>query len=702
MTSYLGRVGIAFATIFFAASVQAQPLDQWRSLFPGEPYICWQKRSPWTPLDRNQSPPEGVERVQPLHAAMGTNEYESTSFVVTNLSDEAMTFDLACDAGDVAITLRQAVWVTVNDGTEINDALSLIDDGRVVIASGESLEIWLTLHTDHVTPGKRQQSVTVTPQGFAPRTIDIEVDVHDVALPRRLPLAVFYWDEIVATWDSLPPPLVEAYMADMKSHYVNHAYVHPDPLPRLAVDSSGKLATDYGELDITLDGYAPLDAQRFIFFWAANTFLEPTGDWAASHPESVGRPQFMSEPWKQLFRQWLNEWVAHLKDRGIGYDRFVMHPYDERSGPEVLAVLKLIEEVDANIQTAFNGTIHTAQDVEKFAPHVDVWIPHLYPYLDRGGINGYLIQTVALEPNTTYTYSFQGKNGSSAIYFDLIFNGSTSRYAQLLDAAMWRQATTTFTTTADTTQVQIRYFPTIGNKTILIDDVVLQSESGTNLVVNGDMEEGQPPHGWNTSSAELVVNRTDAYAGRQCVQVTNIPLKHNPAKDAAKRLLGHADGQALWTYANPPVGLPSKTSPYVYYRLPVWTCWQERMTGYSTWTYKNARWDSEGIGPNWGLVYRSNDDACPPHVSRRELVVPSKRWEACREGVEDYAYLHMLREAIDEAQSRGADTTTIEQATNVLHDRPAQVLASDTDISLADQAKVQIMQAIESLSPKQP
>lgn len=695
----------AGATPYAASATAATPqevIDPWRARFPDEPYVCWQKKSPWDGLDKLQTPPAGVAPLKKISVDMGKNEYESASFVLTNLSDKPMTFEITCDSvGDIATTLRKAVWVTLNDGSQVNDALSLIDDGRVVIPSGESLEIWITLHSNHVEPGQYKQTIHVLPQGLEGRAVDIDVDVHDVSLPERLPLAVFYWDELVAAW--MTPELTKAYMTDLKNHYVNGVNVHPWPLPRLAVDAEGQLVTDYAKLDRTLDGYKTLAPQRFIFFWAAEACLEPTGDWSSAHPESKGRPEFMTDEWKRLFREWLTGWVAHMKERGIGYDGFVMHPYDERGGPEVQAMIKLIKEVDPNIPVLFNGAFgRTVEELENnIAPYVDAWAPHLYRYLDAGGVNGCLSQTVSLEPGTAYTLSFYGKNGGAAIYYDLIFDGATNRHAQMLDAADWRQATFSFTTASDTSQVQVRFFPTLGNKTVLIDDVVLRSSPGSDLVVNGDMEAGRPPRGWQTTSAKVVADRKNPHSGRQCAKVTNIPLKNNPAKEAAKRLLAMPEDKSLWTYANPPTGLPAKASPYHFYRLPVWRAWKEGMTGFSNWTYKGGRWDSTGKGANWGMVYLTGVEDCPAQVSKQERVVPSKRWEASREGVEDYAYLHLLRSAINDS-SLPPLSSALRKAKKVLAYWTDKVVkeADNDQAELADKAKAQIMKAISALSSK--
>ena len=701
---------LAAAAAPWVAADNAQPtgegesaqgiIRRWQSLFPDASYVCWQKRSPWDGLDKLQLPPAEVQALQTISVDMGRNEYESTSFVLTSLSDKPVEFKITaapCRPRGVSATLRKAIRVAAYDGTKVNDALSLIDNGRVVIPPGESLEIWVTLHGDNAAAGTYEQLINISSRGLPSRSVRIAVTVHDVSLPERMPLTGFYWEAIVPTWPDLTAEVIEAHMRDLKNHYVDHANIHPEAVPRFAVDGKGRLITDYAVLDQTLDAYKTLNPKRFIFFWNAGDYLEPSGDSGAAHPGSRGRPKFLTPAWKALFREWLGKWVAHMKARGIGYDAFIMHPYDERLDANVIGVARLIKEVSPEILVLVNPYGNTVEQVEAISPYVDACAPYLYNYTDAGGVNGYIGQVVPLEPDTAYTYSFHFRNGTANLYYELIFNGSTARRAELLDSADWRQETWRFTTGPDTTQVQVNFYPTVGNRTVFIDDVVLRSDSGANLVVNGDMETGDPPESWMTGAAEtggaipavVVAHAANPHSGRQCAEITNIPGPPSPAKEAARRLR-----RFFWIYAHPP-GSPVKAHPYQYYRAPVWRIWKEGMTGSGVWKYRGARWDGSGKGFNWGMVYRSDTADCPADVSRRELVVPGKRWEAIREGVEDYAYLYLLEQAARD----GAPGADAKKARALLAFWTEAVLKSEDDPRLAGEAKKRIMEALVEMSP---
>jgi hypothetical protein len=122
------------------------------------------------------------------------------------------------------------------------------------------------------------------------------------------------------------------------------------------------------------------------------------------------------------------------------------------------------------------------------------------------------------------------------------------------------------------------------------------------------------------------------------------------------------------------------------------------MGGYSVWKYGGGRWDSTGKSANWGLVYRTDEVGCPPEVSKRELVVPGKRWEATREGVEDYAYLYLLKRAISD-HPRGADSQAAREKEKLLAFWPEEVQEKADNPLLADEAKRQIIKAILDSSP---
>lgn len=111
-------------------------------------------------------------------------------------------------------------------------------------------------------------------------------------------------------------------------------------------------------------------------------------------------------------------------------------------------------------------------------------------------------------------------------------------------------------------------------------------------------------------------------------------------ESAAKLELIKNSGKTVWMYeccAN-----VKHQSPLGYYRAQAWLAWHHGMTGIGFWSYCTSQddpWFLPSLRHDYLLVYPGNG------------VVNSKRWEAVRDGVEDYGALAMLRDAV---QSKAA------------------------------------------------
>ena len=79
-------------------------------------------------------------------------------------------------------------------------------------------------------------------------------------------------------------------------------------------------------------------------------------------------------------------------------------------------------------------------------------------------------------------------------------------------------------------------------------------------------------------------------------------------------------------------------SPLGYYRGQSWLAWQHGLNGIGFWTYCTSAdnpWFVPGARYDYLLVYPGNG------------VVGSKRWEAVRDGIEDYSILAVLKQAVE-------------------------------------------------------
>ena len=102
-------------------------------------------------------------------------------------------------------------------------------------------------------------------------------------------------------------------------------------------------------------------------------------------------------------------------------------------------------------------------------------------------------------------------------------------------------------------------------------------------------------------------------------------------------------------------------------------------------------------------------------MNRRGLdatsVTDGKQMEAIREGVEDYEYLRMLRDRIDELARKGAGAAVLDPARKLLVDGPARVTACmkssaacnwtvGKDRAVADEVRVEILRMLVELTDK--
>jgi hypothetical protein len=109
--------------------------------------------------------------------------------------------------------------------------------------------------------------------------------------------------------------------------------------------------------------------------------------------------------------------------------------------------------------------------------------------------------------------------------------------------------------------------------------------------------------------------------------------------------------RALWSYQV----IPGDGDPFVTCRLSFWYCWYHGMTGQGFWSY------SDGTGSVWDPFDAERHDYATVYDGDPAELIPSRRWEGWREGVEDYTYLWLLRQAVTEGRGSAATRAAAEQ-----------------------------------------
>ena len=113
-------------------------------------------------------------------------------------------------------------------------------------------------------------------------------------------------------------------------------------------------------------------------------------------------------------------------------------------------------------------------------------------------------------------------------------------------------------------------------------------------------------------------------------------------------------GATVWTYECE--GDAKHQSPLGYYRAQSWLVWRHGLSGIGFWSYCTSRhdpWTEPRGGQDYLLIYQGDG------------VVTSKRWEAVRDGIEDYDLLMQLQQAVDEPPAQ-APAEAVRAAQNFL------------------------------------
>jgi FG-GAP-like repeat len=122
-------------------------------------------------------------------------------------------------------------------------------------------------------------------------------------------------------------------------------------------------------------------------------------------------------------------------------------------------------------------------------------------------------------------------------------------------------------------------------------------------------------------------------------------------------------GKEVWFYDAS--GRSKTLSSLGIYRWRFWYAWNQGFTGAGWWTYAHGEDQWSGwneFGDQFSTVYAGTNG-----------VVTSKRWEAAREGIEDYELLWLLRDAIAEAEKRGAAGPNLDEARAALAEVPKAI-----------------------------
>ena len=164
-----------------------------------------------------------------------------------------------------------------------------------------------------------------------------------------------------------------------------------------------------------------------------------------------------------------------------------------------------------------------------------------------------------------------------------------------------------------------------------------------------------------------------------------------------------AAGKTLWLYS---CSGPAKLlDPVAYHRAQPWLAYQMGAEGSFYWAFGCGG----GIGDSWHAYEQAHAEYSPYFVAP-DGVMEGKHSEAIREGVQDYEYLRMVREALARAQTAGGGADWRRRAEVLLKDGVAeavravaasnQVWEVEKDRSAMDAVRVRALDLLESAPAK--
>ncbi len=356
------------------------------------PYIVW-KKWPWANVDRHEMPPSlDTEPQIAMEACVG--EYDSAAFILTNpgastVEGRLIIEDLQLNQGDDEpgptfshdrIAFREAVYHKLRSGETVADPLPEMGQGNILsIPSGESRQVWLTLHAEDLPPGEYATTITFLP--FEPELPQAEIPVHIHVRPVRLldqmPILTYHWDYFSRDFS-------EDYVRNFAEHYVNcfsmkTRHVFPE------YDKQGNVLKkyDWSNQDRILHTklkYARNTGGLIVYSYGVAYDFD-------RYSKRYGW-EFMSEPYKRAFAAHLREFERHLReDIGMSHDEYVVQIWDEahhrNQGEKAVRAAEFIQEIVPEMQTCMDGG-PPIEELPEVNPLVDIWIPHMAHLWDDG------------------------------------------------------------------------------------------------------------------------------------------------------------------------------------------------------------------------------------------------------------------------------------------------------------------------------
>ena len=317
--------------------------------------------NPWAPLlpfDWGAS--ESVSKP----TCMLRNEWGELAFNLTNSTATPMTLAVTAEGLRAGVlSLYEVKFVEAFGFRTRADALMPLH-GQLELPPGMTKQLWLSIDSRGLDPGSYQGVLKLSGQKIS-ATKPFGLIVAPVAMPEQTTLNVVNFSYMHLPIAKADP---EGVARDLREHYVNTQTVISPYLPHFQADTAGNFTApmDFSKLD---EYMALLPGTRLWILWTGFEW-----DHRKMYPQA-GNPRRT-----KIFTRWLKDVIAHMKEKGYGYDAFAFLWIDEPSQENMQRIVKpcseLLRQIDPRVQVWLDiSSDNTEAGVAEFAGLVDIWCP---------------------------------------------------------------------------------------------------------------------------------------------------------------------------------------------------------------------------------------------------------------------------------------------------------------------------------------
>jgi len=338
--------------------------------------LVWQA-NPWQPFTAGDLPPagrpEGTLSTRPLYQ----DEVQHLCLDLLNVTGRHL--DVRVEPGDITAGETKVPWasrvrlltlrsVGTKMGYEVWDALPPLGPDRIVqVPSLETRQLWLTLDTGGLAPGKYRLPLTLatTEQWHRERRLVLDFEVLPLSLKQGRALRFCHWGYFYFPGNYLYR-CQEAAVADQVAHGTNVFVFEGNALPRMTFDAEGNLqSVDWQDHD------------RLVGMCAPHGILLYCG-----YPGHIVGPAWQSEAYWRAYATYIRETVKHDRGLGLGYADFAFYPVDEPgltkdNARAYINYAKAAKAADPQVRMYTDPVPGmTLAELAEAAPYTDIWCPN--------------------------------------------------------------------------------------------------------------------------------------------------------------------------------------------------------------------------------------------------------------------------------------------------------------------------------------